>query len=88
MQQRKQDASQHLEHKFDDYPLEFVTATSDVAANLTTNGVVALNTLSEKQIALYRHIQNAKINNILVKGGFNTAEQGGDASLLGMRTSE
>lgn len=49
MQQRKSDSSQHLEHRFDDYPLENPTLNNAAAAvAMTDENFIAAYPLSEK----------------------------------------
>lgn len=62
MQQRKRESSQSLIHDFEDYPIEYAANTAAADANISQGTFVQAVPLAEKQVALYRHIKNAKIN--------------------------
>lgn len=69
MQQRKKDATQALVSDFSDYPLEFVAGNANAAAPDVNGGVpVSGVPFSEKQLALYRYVQNLKVNKVQING--------------------
>lgn len=88
MQQRKKDSSQSLIHDYDSYPVEYTALTAQADANLTQGTFIQALPLSDKQTALFRHVQNAKMNRQLVSQIDDTvvvAEQGASAELRAMR---
>lgn len=90
MVKKKKNPDEHLVHKFEDYPLEYRSFIQDADADINqksfipvgTNGNTGLNLspMSEKQLALYRYIQNAKLNRNAINEGTKRVPKKDDAN--------